>query len=83
MARSLKEQKRKPGRPAREAQTGGPVLISRDAIYTRREAVAALRMDVRRFGQEVRAGRIRCRQDGIRQLFMGQWLIDWVEQSAK
>ncbi len=56
--------------------------IEATTLYTRYEAVRLLRMSEARFGDEVRVGRLRCRLDGKRQLFLGRWLLDWLELPA-
>jgi hypothetical protein len=63
-----------PGRTSVAAKTPIEPL----AIYTRREAAAALEMGEDRFSALVAEGAVRCRRDGQRLLFLGEWLLAWV-----
>lgn len=48
------------------------------AIYNHDEARKLLRVRKSRLMAEVDAGRLRCRMDGTRRLFLGEWLLQWV-----
>lgn len=63
------------GRQARALRE--PIDPSR--VYTRAELPALLRVGENYLAGEVRAGRLACRSRAGRQLFLGRWLIDWLE----
>lgn len=52
------------------------------AIYNHDEARKLLRLRKSRLLAEVDAGRLRCRMDGTRRLFLGEWLLAWISRPS-
>lgn len=57
-----------------------PTTIEPHSTYSRPEAAKLLRMRVDRLTEEVNAGRMKVKIDGRRWLFLGTWLIAWLEK---
>lgn len=57
-------------------------VIQPTAVYLRSEAMRVLRLGRHRLDREISERRIQVRQDDGRQLFLGQWLLDWVSAGS-
>jgi hypothetical protein len=66
--------KRKAERPAARV----PSSIEPGVMYTRAEACRLLRMRESRLKAEVDTGRLKCKVDGRRRVFLGAWLLAWL-----
>jgi hypothetical protein len=78
------------GRPRRTAQehmkakeTPTPEInrtaIQPTAVYLRADLPRLIYIGDNKIAEEIDAGRLRCKHDGRRQIFLGQWLLDWLQ----
>jgi hypothetical protein len=67
-------------RKLEKAQPAARVSPSIEAsrTYNTDEAARALRMRKDRLKAEVDAGRLKCKVDGRRRVFLGAWLLAWL-----
>jgi hypothetical protein len=70
-------------RPAPPEPPALPPVIHRDAVYTLSQATHVLGMAEGTLAREIHLGRIRSARRGGRTLFLGAWLIAWVESGTE
>lgn len=70
-------------RTARQIADAHEPGIDPNKVYDRHQAARALTLGINRIREEVQAGRLRCSHSGMRQLFRGQWLLDWLEAGGR